>query len=52
MLQVVYGEIVSLDSRVNALNLSHFILHRLLSNPDISAQFAHPSVPHCYTNGA
>ena len=50
-LEVVYGEVISLDTSVNALNLSRFIMQRLLANPDIAARHAHPTVPHSYAPG-
>ena len=39
------------NTNVDVLGISHFILTRLLNNPDIASQFAHPTVPHLYKPG-
>ncbi|KAK7504479.1 hypothetical protein BaRGS_00004345 [Batillaria attramentaria] len=50
-LETVYGEILQLHSNSDVIGLSRFILTRLLSSPDIAAQYAHPTVPHLYQDG-
>ena len=47
-LETIYGQIIPMDGAIDALTLSQFILTRLLSNPDILAMYAHPTVPHHY----
>ncbi|GFO45530.1 abnormal spindle-like microcephaly-associated-like protein [Plakobranchus ocellatus] len=50
-LETIYGEILMLQSNQDVLGLSRFIVTRLLSSPDIAAEFAHPTVPHLYKEG-
>ena len=50
-LETVYGQIIPMDKTTDALTLSRFILNQLLSNPDILAMYAHPTVPHHYRDG-
>ena len=50
-LETVYGELVSLGNNSDVLGLSRFLVTRLLSNPEILAEWAHPSVPHSYRDG-
>ena len=50
-LETVYGEILSLSSNSDLLGLSRFLITRWLSNPDVLAEYAHPSVPHSYREG-
>ncbi|CAI5776569.1 spindle-like microcephaly-associated [Podarcis lilfordi] len=50
-LEVVYGELIALESNSDVMGLAMFILNRLLWNPDIAAEYRHPSVPHLYRDG-
>ncbi|XP_013789036.1 abnormal spindle-like microcephaly-associated protein homolog [Limulus polyphemus] len=50
-LETVYGEIINVQSNADVVGLSRFVVHRLLSNPDIAAKYAHPKVPHLYKPG-
>lgn len=50
-LETVFGEILFMAGVADPVSLSHFILTRMLSNPDILAEFAHPTVPHHYRPG-
>ncbi|XP_034979449.1 abnormal spindle-like microcephaly-associated protein [Zootoca vivipara] len=50
-LEVVYGELIALESNSDVTGLAMFILNRLLWNPDIAAEYRHPSVPHLYRDG-
>ncbi|KAL5011550.1 hypothetical protein ScPMuIL_010101 [Solemya velum] len=49
--ETIFGEVVPLQSNNDVFGLSHFILTRLLCNPDIQQQYAHPTVPHLYSDG-
>ena len=40
-----------LQSNVDVIGLSHFILTRLLGNPDIAKKYAHPTVPNYFNKG-
>ena len=50
-LETVYGELLPVNTNSDLLGLSRFLVMRLLSNPDILTEFAHPTVPHCYREG-
>ncbi|KAM6166227.1 LOW QUALITY PROTEIN: abnormal spindle-like microcephaly-associated protein [Erethizon dorsatum] len=50
-LETVYGELISLEDNSDVTGLAVFILNRLLWNPDIAAEYRHPSVPHLYREG-
>lgn len=50
-LETIYGELLQLGSNTDLVGLSRFLVSRLLSNPDILAEFAHPTVPHSYRDG-
>ena len=51
-LETVYGEVLSFARGVDDIvGMSQFIVTRMLSNPDILSQFAHPTVPHHYSSG-
>ncbi|KAK7095184.1 hypothetical protein V1264_006629 [Littorina saxatilis] len=50
-LETVYGEVLPVQSNNDVIGMSRFILTRLLTNPDISAQFSHATVPHLYHDG-
>uniref|UniRef100_H0W3G5 Calponin-homology (CH) domain-containing protein n=1 Tax=Cavia porcellus TaxID=10141 RepID=H0W3G5_CAVPO len=50
-LETVYGELISLEDNSDVTGLAVFILNRLLWNPDIAAEYRHPSVPHLYRDG-
>ena len=50
-LETIYGELISLGNNSDVLGLSRFLVTRLLSNPEILAEWAHPSVPHSYRDG-
>jgi abnormal spindle-like microcephaly-associated protein len=39
------------SSATDVLGLSQFIVQRLLNNPDLQREFAHPTVPHHYAPG-
>ena len=49
-LETVYGEVLDFARGVDDIvGISQFIVTRMLSNPDILSQFAHPTVPHLYS---
>ncbi|NXO52732.1 ASPM protein, partial [Aramus guarauna] len=50
-LETVYGELIALESNSDVMGLALFILNRLLWNPDIAAEYRHPTVPHLYREG-
>ncbi|XP_058557755.1 abnormal spindle-like microcephaly-associated protein isoform X5 [Neofelis nebulosa] len=50
-LETIYGELISLEDNSDVTGLAVFILSRLLWNPDIAAEYRHPSVPHLYRDG-
>ncbi|XP_069593468.1 abnormal spindle-like microcephaly-associated protein [Ranitomeya imitator] len=50
-LETIYGELIPLESNSDVTGLALFILNRLLWNPDIGAEYRHPSVPHLYREG-
>ncbi|XP_018114141.1 abnormal spindle-like microcephaly-associated protein homolog isoform X2 [Xenopus laevis] len=50
-LETIFGELISLESNSDVTGLAVFILNRLLWNPDIAAEYRHPSVPHLYRDG-
>uniref|UniRef100_A0A663LKM6 Calponin-homology (CH) domain-containing protein n=1 Tax=Athene cunicularia TaxID=194338 RepID=A0A663LKM6_ATHCN len=50
-LETVYGELIALESNSDVMSLAIFILNRLLWNPDIAAEYRHPTVPHLYREG-
>ncbi|KAM4860799.1 abnormal spindle-like microcephaly-associated protein [Thomomys bottae] len=50
-LETIYGELIPLEDNSDATGLAVFILNRLLWNPDIAAEYRHPSVPHLYRDG-
>ncbi|XP_060034467.1 abnormal spindle-like microcephaly-associated protein [Erinaceus europaeus] len=50
-LETVYGELISLEDNSDVTGLAIFILNRLLWNPDIAAEYRHPTVPHLYRDG-
>ncbi|KAM5237781.1 abnormal spindle-like microcephaly-associated protein [Ctenodactylus gundi] len=50
-LETVYGELIPLEDNSDVPGLAVFILSRLLWNPDIAAEYRHPSVPHLYRDG-
>ncbi|KAL4219252.1 hypothetical protein ACF0H5_021834 [Mactra antiquata] len=50
-LETIYGEMVPLQSNNDVYGLSRFIIIRLLANPDIADEYAHPTVPHLYKDG-
>ncbi|XP_019493535.1 PREDICTED: abnormal spindle-like microcephaly-associated protein [Hipposideros armiger] len=50
-LETVYGELIALEDNSDVTGLALFILNRLLWNPDIAAEFRHPTVPHLYRDG-
>ena len=50
-LETVFGEIIPMQGPCDMVGLSHFILDRILTNPDIMSHFAHPTVPHHYRPG-
>ncbi|XP_068203095.1 abnormal spindle-like microcephaly-associated protein homolog [Palaemon carinicauda] len=50
-LETIYGELLFLNSNSDMAGLTHFIITRFITNPDIAAKYAHPSVPHSYRAG-
>ncbi|XP_069897534.1 abnormal spindle-like microcephaly-associated protein [Dipodomys merriami] len=50
-LETIYGELISLEDNSDVLGLAVFILNRLLWNPEIAAEYRHPTVPHLYRDG-
>ncbi|XP_009951153.1 PREDICTED: abnormal spindle-like microcephaly-associated protein homolog, partial [Leptosomus discolor] len=50
-LETVYGELIALESNSDVMGLAIFILNRLLWNPDVAAEYRHPTVPHLYREG-
>ncbi|XP_036210469.1 abnormal spindle-like microcephaly-associated protein isoform X2 [Myotis myotis] len=50
-LETVFGELIALEDNSDVTGLAVFILSRLLWNPDIAAEYQHPSVPHLYRDG-
>ncbi|XP_049713783.1 abnormal spindle-like microcephaly-associated protein isoform X3 [Elephas maximus indicus] len=50
-LETVFGELISLEDSSDVTGLAIFILNRLLWNPDIAAEYRHPTVPHLYSDG-
>uniref|UniRef100_A0A2K5DAF1 Assembly factor for spindle microtubules n=1 Tax=Aotus nancymaae TaxID=37293 RepID=A0A2K5DAF1_AOTNA len=50
-LETIYGELISLEDNSDVTGLAVFILNRLLWNPDIAAEYRHPTVPHLYRDG-
>ncbi|KAM4722873.1 abnormal spindle-like microcephaly-associated protein [Rhinophrynus dorsalis] len=50
-LETIFGELISLENNSDLTGLAVFILNRLLWNPDIAAEYRHPSVPHLYRDG-
>ena len=50
-LETIFGELLQLHGNSDLVNLSRFLVTRLLSCPDILADFAHPTVPHSYREG-
>ncbi|KAM9211889.1 abnormal spindle-like microcephaly-associated protein isoform 2-T2 [Dugong dugon] len=50
-LETVFGELISLEDNSDVTGLAVFILNRLLWNPDIAAEYRHPTVPHLYRDG-
>ncbi|CAO2637108.1 Abnormal spindle-like microcephaly-associated protein homolog [Lemmus lemmus] len=50
-LETVYGELIPLADNSDVTGLAVFILNRLLWNPDIAAEYRHPSVPLLFREG-
>uniref|UniRef100_A0A8C5WK29 Assembly factor for spindle microtubules n=1 Tax=Leptobrachium leishanense TaxID=445787 RepID=A0A8C5WK29_9ANUR len=50
-LETIFGELIALESNSDVTGLAVFILNRLLWNPDIAAEYRHPSVPNLYRDG-
>ncbi|KAI5929237.1 Abnormal spindle-like microcephaly-associated protein [Manis javanica] len=50
-LETIYGELIYLEDNSDVMGLAVFILNRLLWNPDIAAEYRHPSIPHLYRDG-
>uniref|UniRef100_A0A8C6S2L6 Abnormal spindle microtubule assembly n=1 Tax=Nannospalax galili TaxID=1026970 RepID=A0A8C6S2L6_NANGA len=50
-LETVYGELIPLADNSDVTGLAMFIVSRLLWNPDIAAEYSHPTVPHLYRVG-
>jgi abnormal spindle-like microcephaly-associated protein len=50
-LETVFGRIIPMNGAADYVSLSKFIIRDFLYNPDVLAQFAHPTVPHHYADG-
>eukprot|EP00794_Sanderia_malayensis_P015899 gene15899-17499_t len=50
-IEVVFGEIIPMQSNNDVASLAKFIQRRLLANPDIAAEYSHPSVPGLFKPG-
>ncbi|KAL6073202.1 hypothetical protein STEG23_031590 [Scotinomys teguina] len=50
-LETVYGELIPLADNSDVTGLAVFILNRLLWNPDIAAEYRHPTVPLLFRDG-
>ncbi|XP_037006810.2 abnormal spindle-like microcephaly-associated protein [Artibeus jamaicensis] len=50
-LETVFGELVALEDNSDVMGMAVFIASRLLWNPDLAAEYRHPSVPHLYRDG-
>ncbi|XP_070581728.1 abnormal spindle-like microcephaly-associated protein homolog [Ptychodera flava] len=50
-LETIFGVTLNLKSNTDTFGLSRFIVSRLLNNPDIANEYAHPTVPHLYRDG-
>ncbi|XP_034369003.1 LOW QUALITY PROTEIN: abnormal spindle-like microcephaly-associated protein [Arvicanthis niloticus] len=50
-LETVFGELIPLADNSDTTGLAMFILNRLLWNPDIAAEYRHPSVPLLFRDG-
>ncbi|XP_038205101.1 abnormal spindle-like microcephaly-associated protein [Arvicola amphibius] len=50
-LETVYGELIPLAGNSDVTGLAVFVLNRLLWNPDIAAEYRHPSVPLLFRDG-
>jgi abnormal spindle-like microcephaly-associated protein len=51
-LETVYGEVLSFaGGAADMIGLSQFVVTRMLSNPEVLSEFAHPTVPHHYSSG-
>ncbi|XP_013911202.1 PREDICTED: abnormal spindle-like microcephaly-associated protein [Thamnophis sirtalis] len=50
-LETIFGELIALESNSDMMGLAVFILNRLLWNPQIAAEYRHPTVPHLYRDG-
>lgn len=50
-LETVFGELIPLTDNSDITGLAIFILNRLLWNPDIAAEYRHPTVPLLFRDG-
>ncbi|XP_031240091.1 abnormal spindle-like microcephaly-associated protein isoform X2 [Mastomys coucha] len=50
-LETVFGELIPLTDNSDVTGLAMFILNRLLWNPDIAAEYRHPTVPLLFRDG-
>ncbi|XP_071948699.1 uncharacterized protein [Antedon mediterranea] len=50
-LETIYGEMLAIENNDDVVGLSRFIVTRMLYNPDIAAEFAHPTVPAFFRPG-
>ena len=48
---MVYGEVIPLSSNDDKAGLGRFINQRLMANPELAQEYAHPSVPELYRPG-
>ncbi|XP_064648823.1 abnormal spindle-like microcephaly-associated protein homolog [Lineus longissimus] len=50
-LETIYGEILPIQKTTDVVGLSRFVFTRMLENPDIAKEYAHPTVPHLFREG-
>ncbi|XP_077986991.1 abnormal spindle-like microcephaly-associated protein homolog [Glandiceps talaboti] len=50
-LETIYGVVLHLRSNLDVHGLSRFVVSRLLNDPTIAAEYAHPNVIHLYRDG-
>ena len=50
-LETVFGRIIPMSEAADYVTISKFIIRDFLNNPDILSMFAHPTVPHHYSEG-
>ncbi|XP_071499348.1 abnormal spindle-like microcephaly-associated protein homolog [Diadema antillarum] len=50
-LETIYGELLPIQDNSDVYGISRFVVTRLLGNPDIAADYAHPTVPNLFGEG-